>query len=229
MPAVRRLLASTGLAGILGALAFAAPAQADLKALCILDAEAKAHTTKPQFKKYVQLIGGAGTFSLNSIFFSCIDLGAGKPPGTVLTGSTTVSGTFKNSVDVLGVPIDTTCGHAKLLGTVTGKNLFGNPKLNVLTGRKFAIELGPPYGPNGHGAFFWHALGPPSKNLPVPKVTTHSQPKPSTPKPFRYAGQVQLSPSTSKPDDVFGKALPNVTDKCTKAFHVNGAILVHEA
>jgi hypothetical protein len=257
MSAFKRLFALSGLTAIVGALAFAIPATASVKAICLLDAEVKATTTKasqtpnpgPPARKYVQLFGGAGTFTLSSINHTCIDIGSTKGvPLPVHFGTVNASGTFKQSTVLPnGQTINTPCGWGKILGKITGISAPGTTKLNALLGKKFAIELGPPYGAPGTGAFFWHTAGPANKpfpldilkNLPVPKVNPDdggnpfAKPgNPSGPKPYRYAGQILLTPSQSKDPvaDLFKRLDPAVLlDKCAKAFHITGVVIVHEA
>jgi hypothetical protein len=224
----------SGLTAFLGAMAFAAPASANVKAICAVDGEAKAVTTKPTAKKYVQLLGGAGTFTFGSINLVCLDIGSTKGPGTLHTGVTaTASGTFKNSLN--GVQ-DTPCGMGKVLGKITGINAPGTTKFNAINGAKFAVEFGPPT----NGAFYWHTAGPTTKTT-ITKPSTPTVLKPNgqagdnskavpTGKSYRYAGQIQLSPSQTKND--VGKLPPPpppASDKCAKAFHVNGTVIVHEA
>jgi hypothetical protein len=234
----KRILTLTGLTALLGALAFAAPARADVKALCVIDVEAKAATVMPFSKKYVQLVGGKGTYTTQSLVAVCLDIGAGKVPGTIHTGSAHASGTWRNSV-ALGpaAPVDTPCGHGKVMGVITNQDI--HPKFDSLVGTKFAIEFGPPYGAPWQGAFFWHHPGPGGplrlgKTPTVPKLNQDDDPRyfpkdnPVGFKAYRYAGPVQLSPSLLKPEDT-PKRLINLGDKCAKAFHANGAVIVHEA
>ncbi len=211
---------------MLAALALAAPAGADLKALCVIDGRAKASTTKPTFKKYVQLFGGAGTYRFDSVVVICVDVGTGKVPGQSHTGLLEATGTFKNDVVLDDFETDTLCGWGKVTGQVTSQNL--HRKFDAILGAKFAIEFGL-LGGGGFstGAFYWHASGPSAKGFPVPKLS-ESADKPVS-KPYRYAGAIQLSDSGPNAKQ-FGelKQLEN-PDKCTKSFHVNGTVLVHEA
>jgi hypothetical protein len=203
----KRLLTLSGATGILGALAFAIPATAALKAQCVVDAEVKAGTTKNATPggpavKYVQLSGGKGTFTMNSVSHVCVDLTSNKTGQNPSIGTINASGTFRQSMQVIpgfpGVWADTPCGMGKVMGRITGIAM-DNPKYNVLNGLKFAIEFSSPK----VGLFYWHD---PFKNLKlgnmVPKVgQDDGDPKyPGKPNPFGqksyvYAGQIQLSPS----------------------------------
>ncbi len=240
MTSLKRILAFSGLTGLLGALAFAAPASADLKAICVVDGEAKAHTTKPAFKKYVQLVGGHGTYRFESVTLVCVDIGKGKAPGTTHTGRVEATGTFKNEVVLKSdpgdppTPIETPCGVGKVTGHVTEQNL--GSKFRAIEGDKFAVQFGPI---PGKGAFFWHHPGPaPDKNLGSElKVfrSSHEGQGPTKPgsKPYRYAGVIQLSPPDPRHkdplEDLAKRQVTGTEDKCTKAFHVNGVVIVHEA
>ena len=239
MFALKRMLAFGGLTGLLGALAFAAPAGASLKAECVVDGDVKAHTTKPSFKKYVQLMGGHGTYTFDSISVVCVDTGPSKGVGggAVHTGSVDASGTFKhrikNKPPFMPAELDVPCGLGKVAGIITGQTM--HPKFNAIVGDKFAIQFGPVL---GHGEFFWHAAAPagkvPDKPPTLPKLWDAAGPEKPGPvaKPYRYAGDVQLAlpgPLGAKElAEELAKRLPPA-DKCTKAFHVNGAIFVHEA
>jgi hypothetical protein len=234
---LKRILMLSGLTAFLGALAFAAPANANVKAICIVDGEAKAVTTKPTAKKYVQLSGGAGTFTFNTLTLSCLDIGSTKGPGNVHMGSANASGTFKNAMLLPdGTKVDSPCGQGKVLGKVTAISAPGTTKFNSVLNAKFAVEFGPPT----NGAFYWHTAGPANKPTSLAK-TAGTVPKrtpswddnkaiQSPAKPYRYAGQIQLSPSQGKND--VGKLPPPPpppSDKCAKAFHINGTVIVHEA
>jgi hypothetical protein len=234
MSASKRLFALSGLTAMLGALAFAIPANAAVKAQCIFDGDVKADQTKPVLKKGVQLLGGAGTFSFLSVSIVCVDLASTKVPGTVHSGNVSASGAYKNrSVVPGGIVLDTPCGMGKVLGVVTSQTLHW--KFAPIVGAKFAIEFGPAF---GEGAFFWHNQSPSAlKNLPVPKLqpdpTDPGKTNPSGPKNYRYAGSLRLEPpnATAK-DPMWGwlkRLAPGNEMKCTKGFHVNGAVLVDEA
>ncbi len=229
MTSLKRTLAFSGLSGLLGALAFAAPASANLKAICVIDGEAKAETTKPAFKKYVQLIGGHGTYRFDSVATVCMDVGKGKAPGTTHTGVVRATGTFKKEIvlksDPTQTPIDTACGLGKVAGRIESQTL--GPKFRAIELKKFAIQFGPLI---GNGVLFWHHPGPPPKNIGAELKVFRSSfegggMKPG-PKPYRYGGMIQLSLPQSKPVDI-DKQRDN-PDKCTKAFHVQGIVIVHE-
>ncbi|MDQ4040238.1 MAG: hypothetical protein M3141_00635 [Actinomycetota bacterium] len=229
MTSLKRILAFSGLTGLLGALAFAAPASANVKAVCVVDGQAKAHTTKPVFKKYVQLVGGHGTYRFESVAVVCVDVGKGKVPGTIHTGRVAATGTFKKKILVKDLPtenpIPVPCGWGKVTGRIESQTL--GLKFRVIEAKKFAIQFGPPY---GTGLFFWHHPGPPPKNIGSQlKVFRSSRegesPKPG-PKPYRFAGVVQLGPPQDKLEDLEKRT--QSSDKCTKAFRVTGVIVVHE-
>jgi hypothetical protein len=221
---------------MLAALAFVTPANAGVKGDCVLDGNIKAQTTKSATgpAKYVQLLGGKGTFSLNLISLNCVTAPvAGKGPTTV-SGALTTSGTFRNSaVAPGGVSVDTPCGQGKVLGHIDSVNV-SDPKYQVLVGKKFAVEFGPPM----NGAFFWHNANP---NKPSTVFKTQPDDDPRYPgkgntfgtKPYRYAGQIQLSTPSSEPPKANPQAelqkTLNFPNKCTKAFHVDGTVVVDEA
>ncbi len=230
MTSLKRILAFSGLTGLLGALAFAAPASANLKAVCVVDGEAKAHTTKPAFKKYVQLVGGHGTYEFFSVSTACVDIGKGKAPGTFHTGLVGATGTFKKEIvlksDPTQTPWQTPCGFGKVTGRIERQTL--GAKFRAIEGKKFAIQFGPII---GQGAFFWHHAGPPPKNigneLKVFRSGRENEgPNKPGPKLYRYAGQFQLGPSRFKEEDLLKRIQHE--DKCTKAFDVNGVVIVHE-
>jgi hypothetical protein len=230
MLASKRLFALSGLTAMLGALALAAPAKAALKAQCVVDGEVKAHTTKPVFTKYVQLLGGSGTYAFMGFSIICLDLGAAKAPGTVHIGPVAATGTFTDEIALPGGgTTETPCGQGKVTGVVTAQGLA--PKFAAILGAKFAIEFGPPYGPLGTGAFFWHTAGPPAK-VPDKPPTVPKLLDPAVVKPYRYAGTVQLSLSDRFAKDPVADLVKRLStapdDKCIKSFHVNGAVTVHE-
>jgi hypothetical protein len=238
MHKLKRLLALTGATGLLGALAFVAPANAALKAQCVVDGGAKAGTTKNATPggpavKYVQVSGGKGTFAFTSVNIVCVDLTPNKQGQNPSTGSVTATGSFRNSTQVApGVWADTPCGMGKVMGKITSVTT-DNPKYNVLNGLKFAVEFAPPT----VGMFYWHD---PAKNVKVggmvPKVgSDDGDPKyagktnPSGAKSYVYAGQIQLSPARPAgpgSKDEVGKVQVPPSDKCAKAFTVNGTVLV---
>ncbi|MDQ4040237.1 MAG: hypothetical protein M3141_00630 [Actinomycetota bacterium] len=232
MTSLKRILASSGLTGLLGALAFAGPASANLKAVCVVDGDVKAHTTKPSIKKYVQLAGGHGTYELMDVNALCIDIAKGKAPGTTQFGRVRATGTFKQEIilkdDPAGQSIEVPCGSGKVTGVIASQAL--GAKFNVLVAKKFAIQFA-----MGHGEFFWHHQGPSAKNTGPPKLIRSSREavgeKPG-PKPYRFAGSVQLSlPGATGKDpaeDLAKRQGVGTEDKCTKAFHVTGVVMVHE-
>jgi hypothetical protein len=235
MSATKRLFALSGLTAMLGALAFAIPANAAVKAQCAINGNIKADQTKPTPRKGMQLLGGSGTFTFNGTSIVCTDLASTKAPGTVHTGMWIASGTYKNRfVDpITGTPIDTTCGVGKAMGVITGQSL--NAKFAPIVGAKFAIELGPVI---GQGSFFWHNQGPSAlKNLEPAVVKTQPDPtgagktNPAGPKNYRYAGGLALGlrdPITKGFFEDLGKDF-FPSNKCTKGFSVVGSILVDEA
>jgi hypothetical protein len=231
----KRLLARSGITGILSTLAFAIPANAAVKAQCVVDAEVKAGTTKNATPggppvKYVQVSGGKGTFTFSSISHVCVDLTPSKTGQNPSAGWVTASGTFAQSTQIVpgspGVWQDAPCGMGKVMGKITAITM-DNPKYNVLGGRKFAIEFAAPR----VGFFYWHHANP-AKPTTMPKLQSDDgDPKypgkgnTAGPKSYRYAGEIQLSPSQTKND--LAKVGP--TDKCAKGFHVTGTVLVDEA
>jgi hypothetical protein len=236
MASLKRIMLLSGLTAFLGALAFAAPANANVKAICMVDGEAKAVTTNPTFKKYVQVSGGGGTFTFTSINLLCFDIGSTKGPGNVHMGSANASGTFKNATRLPdGTKVDTPCGQGKVLGKITAISAPGTTKFNSVLNAKFALEFGSPMS----GLFYWHTAGPPSKPTSLgkssgtlPKTTPswdNTKAIQSPTKPYRWAGNIQLSPSQTKNDAGKVPPAPPVPDKCAKAFHINGTVIVHEA
>jgi hypothetical protein len=236
MSSLKRIIALSGLTAFLGALAFAIPANAAVKAECVISGDAKADQTKPTPMKGVQLLGGSGTFTFNGLPITCVDLASTKAPGTVHSGTVFASGTYKNRfvVPVTGTVIDTPCGWGKVMGVITAQTL--NAKFAPFVGAKFGVEFGPVI---GKGAFFWHNQGPSAlKNLVPPVVKTQPDPtdagktNPAGPKNYRYAGDVQLGlPNPAGDKGVLQELAkrPIPSTKCTKAFSVLGAVLVDEA
>jgi hypothetical protein len=247
MPVLKCILALSGLTGILGALAFAVPANASIKAQCTITAGViKAVTTKPTAKKYVQTMGGKGTFTFDGGQVVCTETASTKGLALQYIGTFTASGTFRNSALLPnGQWMDTPCGQGKVLGKITGINMGGTTKFNSILNSKFAVEFGPP-SPPVQGAFFWHTAGPANKTL-IPKPPPNlvklqpdggQQGKPNNPngtKPYRWAGDIQISVSTGlfsgvkNPFGDFGKFFSSPADKCSKSFDVVGSITVHEA
>jgi hypothetical protein len=234
MSAFNRLFALSGLTGLLGALALAIPANAAVKAQCLIDGYEKTDQTKPTPRKGVQLLGSSGTFSFTSFLTTCIDIASTKAPGTVHSGTVSASGIYKNRLVLPGgTTLDAPCGWGKVIATVTSQTL--NPKFAPILGKKFAVEFGPMF---GEGAFFWHDQGPsPLKSPPVPKLqpdpTDPGKTNPAGPKNYRYAGEIYFSPAdqTAKDPvaDLAKRLQPGNEMKCTKAFHLSGAVLVDEA
>jgi hypothetical protein len=233
MSSLKRIIALSGLTAFLGALAFAIPANAAVKAACVINGQAKADQTKPTPKKGVQLLGGSGTFTFTTTNLVCVDLASTKAPGTIHSGLVHASGTYKNRVVLPGgIVEDTPCGWGKVMGIITDQNL--NAKFAPIVGAKFAVEFGPVI---GQGAFFWHNQGPSVvKNLPVPKLqpdpTDPGKTNTAGPKNYRYAGDIQLGPPDASKDpvaDVLKRLVAGNELKCTKAFTVLGTVLVDEA
>jgi hypothetical protein len=236
MSAFNRALPLGGLIVILSALAFAIPADAAVKAECMVDGEAKATTTKPTPKKYVQMLGGKGTFTFGAAL-ACSSLNTDKGvPSTLKLGNVGATGTFRNSMPgvVPGQWVDTPCGQGKVMGKVLTVTM-NDPKYNVLLGKKFALDFGAPM----NGLFYWHTANP-NKPTALPKPNPDSgDPRYSGKvntfgtKDYRYAGDIQLTPSesASKMPPEPGK-VPPPADKCIpngKGFHVTGTIMVDEA
>jgi hypothetical protein len=199
-----------------------------------MDGEIQADQMKPVPHKGIRLIGGAGTFTFSKQSTVCLDIGAGKAPGTLHTGLLAGSGTYKQRLVLPnGQKIDTPCGWSKVMGIITRQNV--HPKFDAILNRKFAIEFGPLI---GKGAFFWHHQVPNKppidKNPPLPKL----QPDPDEggkinpygTKAYRYAGDVQVGASTQSAANELAKRLENSDpEKCSRWFHVNAAVVVHEA
>ncbi len=236
MTSLNRILALSGLTGLLGALAFAVPASANVKASCVIDGEVKAHTTKPVFKKYVQLIGGHGTYRFVDADVICLDMGKGKAPGTTHTGGVEATGTFKQEIILKSDPSRTRfpmpCGMGKATGVISSQQL--GSKFRAIVGKKFAVQFGPAI---DQGVFFWHHAGPPSKNVGGERKTFVSSredegPSKPGPKPYRYAGDMKLTqaaPQAKDPvEDLAKRGVSGTDDKCNKAFRVTGGVMVHE-
>lgn len=224
MFSLKRMLALSGLTGVCGALAFAIPAGASLKAQCVVNGDAKATTTKNAKAggppvKYVQAFGGKGTFEFRSVAVQCVNVPElGKGP-TTASGTVEATGTFRNSNLVPpppapgGVWVNTPCGQGKVMGTISDDSVFTDPKYDQLKGKKFAVEFGPP----SNGAFYWHHASPKPMTKPAtpiklqpdtgdPRYPGKANPTGST-KPYRYSGQIQLGPSTDPMKDPVSEAM----------------------
>ena len=207
MSTLKRVLAFSGLTGLLGALAFAVPASADVKGDCVVVGHAKT-TDKVDSQLGVRLVSGKGTFTFNQVNLVCVGTSKGVPvvnPPLVVNGT---QGWFQNTV----------CGTGKAVGTVEAA---GEPKVApAVDGEKFAVEF-----VASTGVFYWHDWDKPDVNTkPVPEDPGSAEigTKDTNLKNYTAAGVVHLSPSETKPTE-----LPNVPPgSCTKGFHVEGSVAV---
>ena|SRR5688572_12758933 len=203
---LKRVLAASGVTGVLGAMAFAVPAQADLKADCIITGDVKM-TDKVDPRLGMRLVGGKGAFTYTDVISICVGSAKGTPFVCQLCAFNT-QGWFQNTV----------CGTGKMVGTVDAS---GEPKFaGAIDGEKFAIEF-----VGFAGVFYWHdwdKADVPTKPFVEDPGSAATGTKQTNAKNYTAAGVTHLSPPTRKPFQ-----LPNdPPGNCTKAFHIEGAISV---
>jgi hypothetical protein len=209
MSIIKRLFVVSGLAGLLGAMAFAVPAQAGsgAHAKCVVVGNAK--TSPP-----VPIQGGKGDYQFVGIRIDCVVVES--PPLKVVTLSVTANSTgeYKNIV----------CGTGKAIAdeggiTVTGIAVGTNTKIGpanytaLIEDLKYEVEFAATA-----GILYWHnSMG--KVKIPVPKPLDAVSDKPHDEKARYEGGTVQLLPPvTSKAGGV-----PAPPD-CTKSFDVVATI-----
>src|SRR5688500_9210172 len=142
MSKLKRLVAFSGLTGLVAAAAFVIPASAtsNLKGNCFVDGEAKTEDKDdPNFG--VRVTGGEGKFTFEAITLNCTaDINKDGVPEPASPVSAKAEGWFDNTV----------CGTGKALGTVT-EILGGHAKYQFLDDEKFGIQFA-----DFVGAFKWH-------------------------------------------------------------------------
>jgi hypothetical protein len=211
MSIIKRLFVVSGLAGLLGAMAFAVPAQAGsgAHAKCTITGNAK--TTPP-----VGLLANKGIYEFDSATIDCVVIES--PPLKVVTMSVTVSSTgeYKNIVCGTGKAIADEGGVA-----VVDIDVGSNSKIGpagyaaVIEDLKYEVEF-----VATEGILYWHnSMG--KVKIPVPKPLDPVSEKPHDEKARYEGGTVQLlppSPLGSKPP---GEPTP---PDCTKSFDVIATI-----
>ena len=199
----KRVITLGGLTGLLAAFAIAIPASAaGVKAACVVSGEAK--TTPP-----VQLVGGGGTYTFNSLQFVCVGTAKGGLP-QVVPVNVTSNGSYVNVV----------CGTGKAFSKPTQSTAAPgtDPKYAALVSTLgYEVEF-----VGTVGVFNWKNTT--DKNLPEVKplglLGVVPDPKPGS---NSLGGVVVLtapSPLGTKPPT------PPAGTNCTKAFGVVGVLLV---
>jgi hypothetical protein len=203
----KRLLGLGLLTSALAALAFAAPAQAtNVLAYCVYTGTAKIQDkTDPTIG--VRLVGGKGTFVLNTTTMACVGVAKGAPEAQLI--NVTASGWYNNVV----------CGTGKAVGTIT--SVTGPAKYQaLLTGKKFAIEF-----VGSYGVFYWHTWASAGEPNTKTELLTPPGSKSTSPKNWQQAGDVFLQP----PSPLNKSGVPNVVaGECTKALTVTGDVVISE-
>lgn len=200
----KRMIGSA-LLGLLGALALAVPANATVKVNCLVDGTAKAQDkTLPGG---VQLVGGGGSYTFNSVQFTC----AGTAKGVPHTESfqVTSTGKFSNIACGTGTAIS---GVGQTSGTGGGKVASVLPRLAYKV--QFVLGRGPIHVNNDNVA---------PKNVPKVDLNLDSADKPAPSGPTMYeAGQINLAFDSGKVPVI------SPAPACTKAFHVTGFVIIHK-
>src|SRR5688572_11139989 len=181
---LKRVLAVSGVTGVLGAMAFAVPAQADVKGDCIITGDVKT-TDKVDSQLGVRLVGGKGTFTYSAFQTICVGSAKGTPVVNPPVIPVIDPGWFQNAV----------CGTGKAVGTVVSS---GDPKFaGALNGEKFAIEF-----VGFAGIFYWHDWDKrdvPTKPIAEDPGSAATGTKQTNAKNYTAAGVIYLRPSTRKP------------------------------
>jgi hypothetical protein len=112
----KRVLALSGMAGMLAALAMAIPAQAAtaVKMVCAVAGSAK---TNPP----VKLVGGTGSYTFDGLTLACVSVENSSNP-VVVVGKAQSTGTYTNSV----------CGTGSATSPVGGSSPVGTPMVEGL-------------------------------------------------------------------------------------------------
>lgn len=229
-----RLLALSGLVGLLAALAFAVPAQAKtIKLDCLFVGKVKV-LDKEKPEAGVRKIGGHGDYTFLGRF-NCAGVEKGIP--VIATFAVHSEGYYANVVCVppaIGKAISTWEKNNYIEAGSFAK-VGGDPAkdfnfANALTGElKYAVEFTP------LGIFLWHndGTGPEvkedssHKDLPAVKPLSDTKSEWNAPEDKNYVngGVVQLLDSLSKPPKEMKDDPPDKT-KCARGFEVVGNIVI---
>ncbi len=117
MTSLKRILAFSGLTGVLGALAFAAPPAPISKPSASSTGKRKPMRLSPPSRNTCSSPAATGSYEFFSVSTVCMDIGKGKAPGTVHTGLVGATGTFKKEIVLKSDPDqrrwEVPCGFGK--------------------------------------------------------------------------------------------------------------------
>lgn len=216
------------LLGLLAALAVAVPAQADVKAECVITGEAKVDDkASPNPNIGVLLVGGSGTYQFNSLNIVCVGTEKSSVP-VVVALTVTSQGKYENIVCGTGTawsPAGSTVLNTfnNVSGTSTKGQAFYAALINGLTYKvQFVGTV---------GTFHVNNDPDPTGVKNVPKVDLsaalrNGEKSPGPASGLDEAGVIQLSPPNpagAKPTPV-----PPAMGNCTKAFTVEGTVHLYQ-
>ncbi len=217
MPTIPRRYAKplglSALTAILATLALATPSHAGtIKATCSFGGNAKI-TDKDDAGYGIRLVGGSGSFFVESFVVSCSGVNKGAPFIDVI--DVAASGIYDNII----------CGTAKAVGSIVDVTKLPFPHVGyksnlepAIEGKKFALEFFAWW----HGSFYWKADEFAKPSVIEKGMTSSKAPDKAE---WDYAGEVHLTPPapTSKP---FPQVPSDPPDNCAKAIEVSGHILI---